>query len=88
MLCSGVATIGNYNLGGIALVDVDTMTPLAEVPIALESALGLRMTQNPVDVSVEAGKLRFYWIPDQRNSTLYVYEAQPDSQFQYGGGEP
>lgn len=87
MLCSGVATIGNYNLGGIALVDVDTMVPLAEVPIALESALGARMTQNPVDVSVEEGKLRFYWMPDQRNSTLYVYEAQPDSPFQYGGGE-
>ncbi|OAQ61469.1 hypothetical protein VFPPC_09302 [Pochonia chlamydosporia 170] len=87
MLCSGVATVGNYNLGGVALVDVDTMVPLAEVPISLESALGVRMTQNPVDVSVENGRLRFYWMPDQRNSTLYVYEAQPDSPFEYGGGE-
>lgn len=91
MLCSGVATIGNgagaYNLGGVALVDVATMVPLAEVPIALESALGVRLTQNPVDVSVEDGKLRFYWMPDQHNSTLYIYEAQPDSPFQYGGGE-
>ncbi len=85
MLCSGVATIGSYNLGGVALVDVATMEPLAEVPIALESALGVRLTQNPVDVSVRDGKLRFYWMPDQRNSTLYVYEAQPDSPFQYGG---
>ncbi|KAH6874750.1 hypothetical protein B0T10DRAFT_415124 [Thelonectria olida] len=86
MLCSGVATIGSYNLGGIALVDVETMVPLAEVPIALESALGVRLTQNPVDVSVEDGKLRFYWMPDQHNSTLYIYEAQPDSPYQYGGG--
>lgn len=86
MLCSGVATIGGYNLGGIALVDVATMVPLAEVPIALESALGVRLTQNPVDVSVEDGKLRLYWMPDQHNSTLYIYEAQPDSPFQYGGG--
>jgi hypothetical protein len=45
------------------------------------------MTQNPVDVSVENGKLRFYWMPDQRNSTLYVYEAQPQSPFEYGGGK-
>lgn len=86
MLCSGVATVGSYNLGGVALVDVETMVPLAEVPIALESALGVRLTQNPVDVSVEDGKLRFYWMPDQHNSTLYIYEAQPDSPFQFGGG--
>ncbi|KAF7553386.1 hypothetical protein G7Z17_g3676 [Cylindrodendrum hubeiense] len=77
MLCSGVATVGGYNLGGLALVDVATMTPLAEVPIALESSLGVRLTQNPMDVSVEDGKLRFYWMPDQHTSTLYIYEAQP-----------
>ncbi|PHH86476.1 hypothetical protein CDD83_10197 [Cordyceps sp. RAO-2017] len=77
MLCSGVATVGGYDLGGVALVDVASMAPLAEVPVALESALGVRMTQNPVDVSVHRGRLRFYWLPDQRNSTLYVYEAQP-----------
>lgn len=87
MLCSGVATIGTYNLGGVALVDVETMVPLAEVPITLESALGARLTQNPVDVSVADGKLRFYWMPDQHNSTLYIYEAQPDSPYQYGGGK-
>lgn len=87
MLCAGVASVGNYNLGGVALVDVATIVPLAEVPIALESALGVRLTNNPVEVSVEEGKLRFYWMPDQRNSTLYVYEAQPESPFEFGGGE-
>lgn len=82
MLCSGVAALeGQYHLGGIALIDVETMSPLAEVPITLQSALGVRMTQNPVDVSVEDGRLRFYWLPDQRNSTLYVYEAELDADF-------
>ncbi|GKU03679.1 hypothetical protein FLAG1_06265 [Fusarium langsethiae] len=76
MLCSGVATVGGYNLGGIALVDVKTMIPLAEVPIEMESELGVRVTQNPMDVGVEDGKLRLYLLPDQHNSTLYVYEAQ------------
>lgn len=85
-LCSGVATIGGNKLGGVALVDVDTMVPLAEVPIALQSALGVTMTQNPVDVSVHDGRLRLHWMPDQHNSTIYVYEAQPDSPFQFGGG--
>ncbi|KAK6720729.1 hypothetical protein SNK05_003827 [Fusarium graminearum] len=76
MLCSGVAAIGGYNLGGIALVDVKTMIPLAEVPIEMESELGVRVTQNPMDVGVEDGKLRLYLLPDQHNSTLYIYEAQ------------
>ncbi|KAL6861992.1 hypothetical protein J3F83DRAFT_762718 [Trichoderma novae-zelandiae] len=87
MLCSGVASLDDgYSLGGIALVDAETMRPLSEVPIMLQSALGVRMTQNPVDVSVKDGKLQLYWLPDQRNSTLYVYEAQPESPFEYGGG--
>lgn len=89
MICSGVATIGSgnssYNLGGIALVDTETMVPVAEVPIALSSQLGQRITQNPMDVDVVDGKLRLYWLPDQHNSTLYIYEAQPNSPFEYGG---
>lgn len=85
MLCSGVATIGSFNLGGIALVDVETMTPLAEVPITMTSVTGVPVTQNPVDAAVVGGKLRMYWMPDQHNSTLYVYEAQPDSPFEFGG---
>ena len=78
MLCSGVAKLkdDDYNLGGLALVDVDTMLPVAEIPITLQSDKGVRMTQNPVDFSVEDGKLRLYWAPDQHDSTLYIYEAQ------------
>ncbi|KAL7942022.1 hypothetical protein V8C42DRAFT_165921 [Trichoderma barbatum] len=80
MLCSGVAALdGGYSLGGIALVEAETMQPLAEVPIMLKSALGVRMTQNPMDVSVESEKLRLYWLPDQRNSTLYIWEAEPNN---------
>lgn len=87
MLCGGVATIGTgdmeYNLGGIAIVDVETMIPLDEVPITLISALGSPLTQNPIDASVEDGKLRLYLLPDQHNSTLYIIEARPDSPYEY-----
>lgn len=87
MLCSGVATIGSgataFNLGGIAIVDVETMLPLAEVPIAMTSAKGVPVTENPVDASVENGRLRLYWLPDQHNSTLYIYEAEPDSPYEF-----
>ncbi|KAJ5913103.1 hypothetical protein N7504_001986 [Penicillium tannophilum] len=79
MFCGGVATIesssSSFNLGGIALVDLQTMLPLWEVPISLTSDLGTSMTQNPIDIAVVDGKLRIYCLPDQHNSTLYVYEA-------------
>lgn len=87
MLCGGVATLGSgskaFNLGGIAIVDVQTMIPLDEVPIILESALGVPLPQNPIDASVSDGKLRLYFLPDQHNSTLYIIEAQPDSPYEY-----
>jgi hypothetical protein len=83
MLCSGVATISTYNLGGIAIVDLETMLPLAEVPVTMTSELGVAITENPVDVAVVDGKLRLYWLPDQHNSTLYVYEAVSDSPYEY-----
>jgi hypothetical protein len=87
MICSGVATIGSglaaFDIGGVAIVDVATMVPLAEVPLALKSALGVPITQNPFDVDVVDGKLRLYAIPDQHISTMYVYEAQPNSPYEY-----
>lgn len=90
MLCSGVASLPSlppppessdssqsYVLGGIALVDTQTMEPVFEMPVTLESERGVRMTMNPFDVKVVDGRLRFYWAPDQRNTTLYIYEVQP-----------
>lgn len=76
MLCGGVATLDNdFSLGGLALVDLQTMQPLWEVPITLTSDLGVTLTENPVDAQVVDGKLRVWFMPDQHNSTLYVYEA-------------
>ena len=46
MLCSGVATIANFNLSGIALVDIGTTLPLVEVPIAMTSSTDVPGTQN------------------------------------------
>lgn len=76
MFCGGVATVGTFNLGGIALVDLETMLPLWELPIAMVSDLGAPVTQNPIDVAVVNGKFRIYCLPDQHTSTLYVYEAE------------
>jgi hypothetical protein len=75
MMCSGVATLpNNVTIGGLAIVDTQTMVPLVEVPLTMKSDLGTPMTQNPFDVDVVGGRLRLYFVPDQRNSTVYVYE--------------
>ena len=59
------------------------MIPLAELPITLQSAAGAPLTQNPIEASVEDGKLRLYFLPDEHESTLYIIEAQPDSPYEF-----
>jgi hypothetical protein len=87
MLCSGLTDYGGsakeFQLGGIAILDLETMIPLDEVPITGLSALGVVLTQNPMDVTIVDGKLRFYWMPDQHNSTVYIYEAIPGSPIEF-----
>lgn len=86
MICSGLTNYvssGLFQLGGIAIVDLETMVPLDEVPITGVSASGVVLTENPMDVTVVDGRLRFYWMPDQHNSTVYVYEAEPNSPYQF-----
>lgn len=71
----------------MALVDVETMTPLSEIPIPLRTAtLKGRARQNLLDVSAHDGKLRMYCMSHQHKITLHTYEAQPDSPFQLAGG--
>jgi len=83
-LCSGLATLAvNVTIGGLTLVDVETLVPLSEVPITLTSALGTPLTQNPFDVALVDGRLRLYFLPDQHNSTLYVIEPEVNSPYQY-----
>ena len=85
MLCDGVATIDSgstaFDLGGVAIVDFRTMLPLDDVPVTMTSALGVLLTQNPMDASVEDGRLRLDFLLDQHISTLYVVEAEVDSPY-------
>lgn len=81
MLCSGVTEIrqsaaaASFRLGGLDLVDLRDGRPLHQVPILLWTAGGLDMTHNPVWIEASAAGLRGYFIPEDDNSTLYVFEA-------------
>ncbi|KAH6845478.1 hypothetical protein B0I37DRAFT_186065 [Chaetomium sp. MPI-CAGE-AT-0009] len=74
MLCSGITNLYGTSIGGVALVDMQSMVPLYEVPLTMVSDHGVLVTKNPMDVAIVGGKLRLFFLPDERNSTLYVYE--------------
>jgi hypothetical protein len=85
MLCSGIATLHhpgpdgqpvNYDLGGLAEVDVTTMRPIGEVPFQEYTDQRQVATRNALDVQVVDGRLRLYLVADDNQSNLLVYEAR------------
>lgn len=75
MLCGGITSLYGTTIGGVALVDMKSMVPLYEVPLTMLSDRGVLVTKNPMDVAIVDGKMRLFFLPDERNSTLYAYEA-------------
>jgi Family of unknown function (DUF6454) len=81
MLCSGlnnyrlVADGPVFPLGGLEIVDLRTDQAVYQVPVELWSPSGKPMTQNPFWVEVTESGLRAYFMPDDDNSTLFVYET-------------
>jgi hypothetical protein len=85
MLCTGVTDIRPapderpFRLGGIELVDLRDHRPIHQVPITL-AVQGRPMTQNPSWFEPVANGLRGYFMPEDDNSTIYVYEATTPRQ--------
>jgi len=82
MVCTGVTEIRQpgearaFRLGGIDLVSLSDGRPLHQVPVLLWTAAGLDMTHNPVWLEPTAGGLRAYFMPEDDQSTLYIYETR------------
>ncbi len=81
MLCSGVAAYQppdapEFNLGGIDLIDLQTNAPLHQVPVSLWTEDGLAMTQNPFFVEEFGDGLRFYFMPEDNDSRLFIYDVE------------
>ena len=85
MLCSGIAGLHHpgpdgqpvdYDLGGLALVDVTTMRPVNEVPFQEYTDQGQVATRNAIDVQIVDGRLRLYLVADDDDSDLLIYEAR------------
>ena len=82
MLYSGVATYKKpgepiFSLGGLEIWDLLQGQVVHQLPISLwSSKTGRVMTQNPCFLEAGApNQVRAYFLPDDMESTLYVYEA-------------
>ncbi|HVU58445.1 MAG TPA: DUF6454 family protein [Puia sp.] len=82
MLYTGLSTYRRPNgqpmaLGGLEIVDLEKGLPVHQVPVQLWSpATGAVMTQNPSFFELMPDdRIRAYFMPDDNDSTIYVYEA-------------
>lgn len=78
LLCGGVAEValaaGPGWLGGIGLLDVDSMLIVREVPFPIYSAGSARVaTHNPLWAETRGGKLIVHLLPDDGMSTILSY---------------
>lgn len=82
MLCTGVSTIGGEvgdgrELGGLELVDLTDGRPLHQLPIALRTRAGVSMTRNPSWFEPFGGGIRAYFMPEDDESSIHVFDAMP-----------
>ncbi|RFS26905.1 hypothetical protein DVR12_03725 [Chitinophaga silvatica] len=70
-----------FSLGGFELVDLEKHQPIHQVPVELWSPVtDAVMTQNPSFFELgEGDKVRTYFMPDDDESTLYIYEVSTGS---------
>lgn len=83
MLCGGVATYRPIAqgpmmaLGGLELVDLKTLRPLWQAPVMAWSARGAVMTSNAAFLEPTAEGVRGYFLPEDGQGPLYVYDIRP-----------
>jgi hypothetical protein len=87
LICSGITELpqpgsstSKYELGGLALLDSKSMDVVHEQPITLFSSKGHVITRNPVYLENSDQGIRLYSVPDDDQSSMYVYESNIDSK--------
>lgn len=82
MLCTGISTVGSgarpsIALGGLELVDLADGRPRHQLPIALLARTGVVMTRNPSWVEPHGEGLRAYFMPEDDESAIHVFDVTP-----------
>lgn len=80
MLCGGLKNYRNtdsvFRLGGLELVDLSDHSPVHQTPVQLWSPSGKPMTQNPFWLESTEEGIRAYFVPDDDQSTMFVFEIE------------
>jgi hypothetical protein len=82
-LCSGLVNYRQvadgpvFALGGIELVDLAAGRPVHQLPVQQWTEAGLVMTQNPFWAETTETGLRFYFIPEDDTSRLFIWDVTP-----------
>lgn len=80
MLCGGlnkytIPDFGQFALGGLDLLDLDLQIAIHQIPVPLWVNPTRPMTNNPFYFEPCEDHLRFYFIPEDDKSLLYIYDA-------------
>ncbi|MFC1639383.1 DUF6454 family protein [Gemmatimonadota bacterium] len=85
MLCGGVKThsikaIGDspslgFTIGGLDLIDLRSRRAIHQVPINWRVEDGPVMSANPFFVEPKDDHLRFFFMPEDNESTIYIFET-------------
>lgn len=82
VLCNGISTYEipgqkeKLVIGGLGLVDTSRGITEYEFPMDLRTPDGISMNRNPFWIETAPSGLRLYFIPEDDNSTLYIYESK------------
>lgn len=80
MLCGGLKNYRNANsvfrLGGLELVDLSDHSPVHQIPVQLWSPSGKPMTQNPFWLESTEQGIKAYFVPDDEQATMFVFEIE------------
>lgn len=85
MLCSGLSSYAvpdtpgggseKFLLGGLGLIAFDSLRQEHLTPVPLWVAKETVMTRNPFFVEIVEGRLRFYFMPEDDESVIYIYDV-------------
>lgn len=80
MLCCGlnkytILKLGQIAFGGLDLIDLDLQVAIHQIPIDRWVKPDLVMSNNPFYFEMHENHIRFYFIPEDDKSKLYIYDA-------------
>lgn len=71
MLCSGTRANANGGLALVDLLDFDLIQDIQHIPRTSKKIL---MTRNPMAIEMAGDKIRYYFMPEDRDGDMYIFE--------------